>query len=249
MLLFVVLAPIPASGQDTGVGITDPTARAAAVEQELSRLAKQFEEGSVEEARVVAELEVSRREHSALEAEVARLDAALTQNLATLAVAEAAAASAELAAVAARTEVVAAVERVAVATDKVREAALLAYVGQGELELAAVVLQDAETAVELGVGMTYARVVGNVQQARIEQLRREEASLRHLEGAAADAKKKAATTKAELQTVRFRLQTDRANQDAARRARRRRGGRSARAGREGPGRAGRLPGPHRVAAG
>ena len=95
------------------MGVTDPTARAAAVEQELSRLAKQFEEGSVEEARVVAELEVSRREHSALEAEVARLDAALTQNLATLAVAEAAAAAAELAAVAARTEVVAAVERVA----------------------------------------------------------------------------------------------------------------------------------------
>ncbi len=198
------------------MGVTDPTARAAAVEQELSRLAKQFEEGSFEEARVVAELEVSRREHSALEAEVARLDAALTQNLATLAVAEAAAAAAELAAVAARTEVVAAVERVAVATDKVREVALLSYVGQGELELAAVVLQDAKTAVELGVGMTYARVVGEVQQARIEQLRREEASLRQLEGAAADANKKAAATKAELQTVRFQLQADRASREAAR---------------------------------
>ena len=56
-----------------------------------------------------------------------------------------------------------------------------------------------------------------MQQARIEKLRREEASLRQLEGAAADANKKAAATKAELQTVRFQLQTDRANRDAARR--------------------------------
>jgi len=55
-----------------------------------------------------------------------------------------------------------------------------------------------------------------VQRARIEQLRREEASLRQLENAAADANKKAAATKAELQTVRFQLQADRASREAAR---------------------------------
>ena len=178
------------------------------MEQELSRLAKQFEEVSAEEARVVAELEVAPRALRA-EAEVARLDAALTQNRATLAVAEA-------------PRPVPSRRRwpphrgrggrraVAVATDKVREAAVLAYIGQGQLELAAAVLQDAETAVELAIGMTYASIVGNVQQARIEQLRHEEASLRHLERAAAEANKKAAAAKAELQTVRFQLQADRA---------------------------------------
>ena len=59
-MLLVVLAPVPAASQDAGVGVTDPTARAAAVEQELSRLAKQFEEVSVEDARFVAELETAR---------------------------------------------------------------------------------------------------------------------------------------------------------------------------------------------
>jgi murein DD-endopeptidase MepM/ murein hydrolase activator NlpD len=215
-LLLVALAPLPAAGQDAGVGIADPAARAVAVEQELSRLATQFEEGSLQEARLVAELHVSQREQAALQAEVARLDASLSQNLAALTAAEAAVASTATAEVTARRAVADAIGRVSAARDEVRESALLSYVGQSDLDLSAQVLADASNGTDLAVGFAYARIVGDVQQARVEALRREEAARRVLEAQAEEAGDAADAARRTVRSQRLQLTRDRAAQEQAR---------------------------------
>ena len=171
------LAPLPAAAQGVGVVVGEPSAHHAQGRWSTSSAGSQnnWEEVSRDEApEAIAEWQVSRREEKALATEVEHLDAALVENQAALRDRPrwpgcARPFEAERV-MAARLTALAHAE-VDDARDHVREVAVLAYTGQGQLDLAAPHprgrghRRGPRHRVHVRRG-----VVGNIQRARVERL-------------------------------------------------------------------------------
>ena len=75
--------------------------------------------------------------------------------------------------------------------------------------------EDADTGADLAIGFTYAELVGDVQRARVDRLRRDEAAVADLEGDAAAARDRTAAAKSALANRQAPLERDRAARGAA----------------------------------
>jgi murein DD-endopeptidase MepM/ murein hydrolase activator NlpD len=193
-----------------------PQERQQQIDRELARLHDQIGEASEQQARLIAELQVSRRTRAALDGKVADLDeqiAASQRDLDAVTAELDAAVSAQEAAEEALDDAQAELRR---STDDLREQALHAYMHFNDTPTAESMLNDLDDVNDAPRIAAYLDVVADTQQGVIDDHRARQQDLDVLEDRAAAAKDSVAERRAQIAARRAELQTARDAQAAAR---------------------------------
>jgi murein DD-endopeptidase MepM/ murein hydrolase activator NlpD len=203
---------VPAGAAST---TTSPEQRQSQIDKELARLRNQIGEASAQQARLIAELQVTRRERAALDVKVAALDgqmAIVQRDLdAVTAELDAAIAAQETA----KAALAAAKAKLRKASDDLRKQALSAYMhgNTPSLESALGDLEDIDDAPRVA---TYIDVAASRQQAVVDEHKKRRQDLDVLEDQASAAKDQVAARQADVASRRAELQRARDEQAAVR---------------------------------
>jgi murein DD-endopeptidase MepM/ murein hydrolase activator NlpD len=193
-----------------------PQDRQAQIDRELARLHDQIGEATEQQARLIAELQVSRRARTALDGKVADLDRQIAASQLDLDAVTAELDAAVVAQQAAEEALDDAKAELRQSTAELREQALQAYMHFGDSPSAESTLNDLDDVNEAPRIATYYEVMAENQQQVIDEHRARQQDLDVLQDAATAAKDAVAERQAQIAARRAELQTARDAQAAAR---------------------------------
>jgi murein DD-endopeptidase MepM/ murein hydrolase activator NlpD len=209
----VLAAAMPAAASSS---TTAPEQRQREIDQEMARLQRQLGESSAQQARLLAELQVSRRSRAALDAKVAGIDAQI------------AAAQHDLDGVTAELDAASAAEETAIravddaqrqlrrATAALRDHAIASYIHSTDAPSLSDMLSQLEDVNDAPRVATYVKVVASRQAAIIDQHRQIKQDMSELEAKAEAAKAEVGARQQQVTARRAALQEARDDQAAAR---------------------------------
>jgi murein DD-endopeptidase MepM/ murein hydrolase activator NlpD len=208
---FAVAVPADAASTTTA-----PEARQRQIDQQLSRLYDQIGEASEQQAKLIAELQVTRRDRQALDAKVAAIEAQMAVQQRDVDAVTAELASAVAADDAASAAVNDAKAQLDDATDAMRTQAIDSYIHYGDKPSAASILNDLDNVNDAPRVEAYLRLASRRHAEVIDEHRKVKQDLAVLEKAASDAKAEVAARQADVVAKQDALQGARDDQATAR---------------------------------
>jgi murein DD-endopeptidase MepM/ murein hydrolase activator NlpD len=193
-----------------------PQDRQAQIDRELARLHDQIGEATEQQARLIAELQVSRRARTALDGKVADLDRQIAASQTDLELVTAELQAAVVVEDEAHTALEKAQAKLRKSSDDLRQQALYAFKHLSDKPTPEVALDDLEDLNDAPRIAAYIDVAAKQQQVAIDEHKKRQKDLDVLEDAATAAKDAVAERQAQIAARRAELQTARDAQAAAR---------------------------------